>query len=118
MELTVSSEFETELREELDRFRSIILRGAIAMAIALAGNIVGAVWHASALTAKVEQNEVRSVKNEERLSMVSDEQLRRTDNVKAVAEVKIELKSVKDMLQQVRDDVLIIKANKSTHGPN
>lgn len=110
MEFTVSSEFEAELREELDRFRTAILRGALAMAIALGGNIIGAVWHASALTYQANQNENRSVKNEQRLTMVADEQLRRTDNVKAVSEMKLEMKSLRELLQQVRDDVVIIKA--------
>lgn len=112
MEFIVSSEFETELRAELDRFRSVIMKGTLAMAVALGGNIVGAVWHASALTAQVEQNESRSTKNEQRLTIVADEQLRRTDSVKTVSEMKLEIKSVREMLQQVRDDVLIIKSQK------
>lgn len=48
--------------------------------------------------------------NSEGIKSIADEQLRRTQNVSAVSELKAEMKSMRELLQDVRDDVLLLKA--------
>ena len=109
-------DFQDELRKEfraleerMTKQRVAIFRTAVVVLIGLVAHafVAGGMW--ADLSGDVERNAEQGQANAEALKIVADEQLRRTQNVSAVGELKIELKAVREIIQSVRDDVLIMK---------
>lgn len=87
----------------------------------LLGLVVHAFWFGGewiSVTKDVNANAKAVESNAAALKIVADEQLRRTRNIDAVNDIKVELTHLREMMQQVRDDVIILKAKQDESTPD
>lgn len=99
-----------DLRQQFHEFRKWILGGALAMTVSLIGQAAIVAWKASDVTSQVEHNEQSIAKNSELANRINEEQLRRTAQVNAIGEIRADMSSMRQLMQDVRDDVLRLKA--------
>lgn len=95
-----------DLRKEFRDFRKWIISGLVAF-ILQGGYIL---WNAGKVEQRVTNVEKSVTKHEEILSDVHEEQLRRSSLYSSVSEMQSDLKLVRSLLQDVRDDVVLLKA--------
>lgn len=116
----MSQEFQEEIRTALSELENQVtkqktasLRSLIVVLFGLVGHafVAGGMW--SGITHDTDSNRRLSEANANAVKVVADEQLRRTRNVDAVSEMKIDMKSLRQLMQEVRDDVILLKAKET-----
>lgn len=102
---------------KVNRQKQSLMSSTILVLAALVGHAFVAGGMYSGMKHDIEANTEHTSTNAEAIKanaqatkVVADEQLRQTQNVSAVSDLKAEIKTMRELLQAVRDDVLLLKA--------
>jgi len=99
-----------DLRDQFRAFRNWIVGGALAMTIALIGQSAVIAWKASDISSLAMHNERHITETRKIADRNNDEIQRRAAAINQVSEIRSDIAALRDLMQDVRDDVVRLKA--------
>ena len=106
-----------DLRHQFEDFRKWIIGGALAMTFSLIGQAAIVAWNASSVTTQVEHNRITISEAKSLSERINEEQIRLASQLNSIGEIRADIRadisSMRQLMQEVRDDVLRLKAKEN-----
>lgn len=122
----MTADFREEIRQELGaleervaefstshkEMKKILVKCVVVGAMTLTANIGAFAWQASQLWTEAQRASQLAEQNAKEIRVIAGEQIRQEKLIGDIAELRTELRMLREVMQATRDDVILMKAER------